>query len=150
MATAASVRIPLVAALRLHHWGFVAGDLQASAAGFAKSLGATWDGVVYEDPHQGVRVTFLDHGGSPPRIELVEPAGGASPVSRFLTEQGGGLHHVCYEVQDLEAALAEFRERRALMVKSPAPAVAFGGRRIAWVMTREKLLVELLEEGSGG
>jgi len=130
----------------MHHWGFVVGDLQASAAGFASSLGATWDGIVYEDPHQSVRVTFLDSGASHPRIELVQPAGAQSPVRRFLEEQRGGLHHLCYEVEDLEAALADLTGRRALLLKPPLPAVAFSGRRIAWVMTREKLLLELLEQ----
>ena len=80
-----------------------------------------------------------------PQIELVEPAGEDSPVLRFL-EQGGGLHHVCYEVADLEEQLVEFRSRGAVIARRPKPAVAFGGRRIAWVITAEKLLVELLEE----
>jgi methylmalonyl-CoA/ethylmalonyl-CoA epimerase len=53
---------------------------------------------------------------------------------------------VCYEVADLEEQLVEFRSRSALIVKRPKPAVAFGGRRIAWLITSEKLLIELLEE----
>ncbi|MFZ0793673.1 MAG: VOC family protein, partial [Candidatus Korobacteraceae bacterium] len=75
-----------------------------------------------------------------------EPASDGSPVLRFLRDRGGGLHHVCYEVADLEEKLIEFRSRGALIVKRPKPAVAFGGRRIAWVITSEKLLIELLEE----
>lgn len=131
--------------LRLHHWGFVVADLRASAAGFVNSLGAVWDGAVYEDPHQRVTVTFLT-AGEGPALELVEPAREDSPVSRFLRERGGGLHHVCYEVADLEAGIADMRARGAALAKRPLPAVAFAGRRIAWVITREKLLVELLEK----
>lgn len=133
--------------LRLDHWGFVVGDLQSAAAGFASTLGAKWDGAVFEDPHQRVRVTFLSAGPGA-RIELVQPASGSSPVSRFLNDRGGGLHHVCYEVRDIEDALATLRSRGAMIAKRPMPAVAFKGRRIAWVITAEKLLVELLDRAA--
>ncbi len=77
-------------------------------------------------------------------MELVEPAGEQSPVRAFL-ENGGGLHHICYEVADCEKALAAMRQRGAMIVRRTKPAVAFGGRGIAWLLTAEKLLVELLE-----
>jgi len=90
-------------------------------------------------------VAFLSTRPGEPQIELVEPDGEISPVQRFLTERGGGLHHLCYEVGDLARAIVDFRARGALLAKRPKPAVAFGGRPIAWVFTAEKLLVELLQ-----
>jgi methylmalonyl-CoA/ethylmalonyl-CoA epimerase len=126
--------------------GFVVANIKTAMPGFLRSLAAEWDGQVFHDPLQKVRVTFLATRAQDPAIELVEPAADDSPVSRFLQERGGGLHHVCYEVADLEQQLVELRSRGALIVKRPLPAVAFGGRRIAWVITSEKLLVELLEE----
>jgi len=132
--------------LRLHHVGFVVANIEAAMPGFLRSLAADWDGQVFHDPLQKVRVAFLATRAQDPAIELVEPAGDDSPVLRFLRERGGGLHHVCYEVADLEEELAAFRSRGALIAKRPLPAVAFAGRRIAWVITSEKLLVELLEE----
>jgi len=131
--------------LSFHHVGFVVADIAASVEGFARSLGAEWNGCIYEDPHQRVKVTFLSTRRGDPRIELVEPAGENPPVLRFLTEKGGGLHHVCYEVDDLERGMAEMKARGAMIARRPKPAVAFQGRRIAWVLTAEKLLVELLE-----
>ena len=77
-------------------------------------------------------------------MELVEPAGPQSPVRAFLGK-GGGLHHFCYEVEDCEAAMFSMRNRGSMIVRRPNPAVAFQGRRIAWVLTSEKLLIELLE-----
>jgi methylmalonyl-CoA/ethylmalonyl-CoA epimerase len=132
--------------LRLHHVGFVVANIETAMPGFLRSLAAEWDGQIFHDPLQKVRVAFLATRSLDPLIELVEPAGDDSPVLRFLKERGGGLHHVCYEVADLEEELAAFRSRGALIAKRPLPAVAFGGRRIAWVITSEKLLVELLEE----
>jgi len=132
--------------LCLHHVGFVVANIETAMPGFLRSLAAEWDGHVFHDPLQKVRVAFLATRAQDPAIELVEPAGDDSPVSRFLQERGGGLHHVCYEVAHLEEELIAFRSRGASIAKRPLPAVAFGGRRIAWVITSEKLVVELLEE----
>jgi methylmalonyl-CoA/ethylmalonyl-CoA epimerase len=131
--------------LKLHHIGFTLASIKDSAESFARSLGATWDGNIILDPLQKVRVTFLKGAhASDALIELVEPDGPDSPVSSFL-EGRGGLHHLCYEVDDLEAHLAFCKSVRTILVRPPVPAVAFGGRRIAWVLTRKRLLLEFLE-----
>ena len=134
--------------MRLHHVGFVVADIKAAMPGFIRSMAATWDSEIFADPNQKVKVAFLTTRPGDAQVELVEPDGGDSPVLRFLNEKGGGLHHACYEVRDLEQELSDFRARGALIVKRPKPAVAFQGRRIAWVLTPEKFLIELLEEGS--
>lgn len=135
---------PLGFGLRLHHVGFVVSDIEGSARNFMNSLGMSWDGAIYHDPTQKVKVTFLATGPACAQIELVAPASANSPVTKFL-ERGGGQHHLCYEVEDIEGALREFKMRRASVVQRACPAVAFDGRRIAWLITREKLVVELLE-----
>ena len=128
-----------------HHVGFVVASIQEMGPAFAKSLGAEWNGEIIHDPLQEARVTFLRcEGPASPAIELVEPAGDNSPLHKFLS-RGGGLHHVCYEVDLLEERLEQSRSAGCLIVRKPLPAVAFGGRRIAWIYTREKLLVEYLE-----
>jgi len=129
---------------RFHHAGFIVSSIAQTIDGFQRSLQATWDGRVFEDPIQKVKVAFLSTGAGDAQIELVEPVGEASPVSRFLA-LGGGLHHLCYEVDDLDLHLSGMRRRRATIVRKPQPAVAFGGRRIAWVITAEKLLLEFVE-----
>lgn len=131
--------------LVIHHVGFVVADIEAGMKGFVQSLAAEWDGKIFADPWQKVKVAFLLTRPGDARIELVQPAADDSPVSRFLADKGGGFHHICYEVEELDCALAEFRERGALLARPPKPAIAFEGRRIAWVLTAEKLLVELLE-----
>ena len=130
---------------RFHHVGFVVASIRGMGPGFARSLGTDWSGEIVHDPLQGARVTFLRCGGPDTAdIELVEPTGEGSPLQRFLS-RGGGLHHVCYEVDLLEAELKRSRTAGGLIVRKPLPAVAFGGRRIAWVYTPEKLLIEYLE-----
>lgn len=128
-----------------HHIGVVVASIQTSVQGFLDSLQAEWDGTIFFDPHQAVRVTFLrgKHAANP-LLELVEPAGENSPVIPFL-KRGGGLHHLCYQIDNLEDQLALSRAQRGIVVRPPLPAVAFEGRRIAWVYTKNKLLLEYLE-----
>ena len=134
--------------LKLHHFGFVVSSIENSAESFARSLAATWDHKIILDPIQKVRVAFFRGPNSEdPLIELVEPGQSDSPVSRFL-QQGGGLHHLCYEVNDLESHLKCCKSAGNIVIRQPVPAVAFAGRRIAWVITRNKLLVEFLERQS--
>jgi len=133
----------------LHHVGYVVKSIEEQAAGFVKSLGATWDQQIIHDPLQGAKVSFLRTPGiGDAQIELVEPAGDSSPVSRFL-EKGGGLHHLCYEVTDLAEHLKLIRAAGCVVVRAPMPAAAFQQRLIAWAFTREKLLLEFLEAAKG-
>ncbi len=129
----------------LHHLGFVVSSISAVAEEFAASMSARWDGEIIHDPIQRVRVAFFSPVDTRnPVFELVEPASEVSPVSNFLKKRGG-LHHVCYEIDDLESGLREARGVGLVIVADPTPAVAFGGRRIAWVCSKSRLLMELLE-----
>jgi len=132
----------------LHHLGCVVPSISTVAEAFAASISASWDGHIIHDPLQRVRVAFFKPADARnPVYELVEPAGDNSPVTNFL-KKGGGLHHVCYEIDDLELGLKEASGAGWLMVSPPKPAVAFGGRRIAWIYSKDRLLMELLERDS--
>jgi methylmalonyl-CoA/ethylmalonyl-CoA epimerase len=129
----------------LHHLGFVVASISRVADEFSTLMSARQDGPIVHDPIQQVRAAFFKpRAPQNPVFELVEPAGDASPVNGFL-KKGGGLHHVCYEIDDLEAGLELAQEVGLAIVAAPAPAVAFGGRRIAWVCSKSRLLMELLE-----
>ena len=128
-----------------HHVGFVVASIQDCAEAMANNLSAKWDGQIIEDPNQAAKVTFLQsERPSDPLFELVEPYGEKSHLHTFL-KRGGGFHHICYEVADLQNQLKISREQGSLVVRDPMPAEAFGGRKIAWVYTKQKLLIEYLE-----
>lgn len=130
---------------RLHHVGFVVSNILNEIESFVGSTGASWDKLIFHDPLQKVKVTFLRNPcPSDALIELIEPAGDGSPVLNFL-QKGGGLHHVCYEVPDLSAHLDLMQLKGAIVVRRPLPAIAFDNRRIAWTVTKQRLLVEFLE-----
>jgi methylmalonyl-CoA/ethylmalonyl-CoA epimerase len=129
----------------LHHLGFVVASITTVAEGFAASMSASWDGQIIHDPLQQVRVAFFSPADARnPVFELVEPASEISPVSNFLKKRVG-FHHVCYEIEDLESGLEQALGVGFAVASGPTPAVAFGGRRIAWVCSRSHLLMEFLE-----
>jgi methylmalonyl-CoA/ethylmalonyl-CoA epimerase len=129
----------------LHHLGVVVASISAIADEFSSSMSATWDGRIIHDPLQQVRVAFFSPvNESNPVFELVEPASEFSPVTNFLSKRVG-LHHICYEIDDLDAGLQSSRAAGFFVVSIPKPAVAFSGRRIAWISSKSRLLMELLE-----
>jgi methylmalonyl-CoA/ethylmalonyl-CoA epimerase len=130
---------------RLHHVGYVTASIADSADEYIKATGLVWDERIIHDPLQMVSVAFLSSGddGST-AIELVEPAGRRSPVNQFLAA-GGGLHHICLEVPDLNVYIEESKANGCTLVRVPLAAVAFGGRKIAWITTPTGQLIELLQ-----
>jgi len=131
--------------MKLHHIGMVVRDVRKTAAALERLLGIKALTGPEEDPIQRVMAIFLDLGwGDGVTLELLEPTQEDSPVSRFL-ERGGGLHHICFEVEDLDAKIAELKARGLRVVCEPVPARGFGGRRIAFVFPVEGILVEFVE-----
>jgi methylmalonyl-CoA/ethylmalonyl-CoA epimerase len=77
-------------------------------------------------------------------LELLAPLNGPSPLDAWL-EKGVKFYHLAYLTEDLEGTLRELCSRRAKTVAAPVPAVAFGGRRIAFVLLPGMAMVELIE-----
>jgi methylmalonyl-CoA/ethylmalonyl-CoA epimerase len=136
----------MIRGMTLHHVGYVVASIEESIERHRIAVGALAVSEIFEDPIQRVRVAFLDFPilTGQVQFELVEPMSPDSPVARFL-EKGGGLHHLCYEVDDLTEQILWMKSQRALLISSAKPAVAFGGRSIAWMRTPDALLIEYLE-----
>lgn len=128
--------------LTFHHIGIACRDIAKTQA-FYLGQGYTASPVV-EDPLQHVRISFLEKEGAP-RIELLEPIDDQSPVARTLATSGVSPYHMCYEVQDIEAAVNHLRGQRFLLVNGPVPACAMGDRRIAFLFQKNTGLIELVE-----
>lgn len=127
--------------LSFQHVGLACRDLAVEVAAH-RLLGYAQEGEVFEDAHQGVRGVFQVLG--PFRVELLEPLHDGSPLVDWLT-RGVRMYHVCYETDDLDGALAQLGAAGHRTVSAPAPAVAFAGRSVAFVMLRTRGLVELLQ-----
>jgi methylmalonyl-CoA/ethylmalonyl-CoA epimerase len=83
-----------------------------------------------EVPAQKVRAAFLPVGES--RIELLEPTAEDSPVAKFLAKRGGGVHHICFAVEDIQGSIEELRSKgfRLLHIE---PVAGADGKRVAFL-----------------
>jgi methylmalonyl-CoA/ethylmalonyl-CoA epimerase len=100
----------------------------------------------FDDPIQKVTVNFLAKSEDDvAEIELIAPLSADSPITSMLAKSGGGAYHLCFETSDIEQALVHAKKNGCMVVSPPVPAVAFDGRRIAWIYTRSRQLFELVE-----
>jgi methylmalonyl-CoA/ethylmalonyl-CoA epimerase len=100
----------------------------------------------FDDPIQKVSVNFLAKSeGDVAEIELIAPITEDSPIRSMLAKDGGGAYHLCFETSDIDGALTHAKNNGCIVVSTPVPAVAFQGRRIAWIYTRSRQLFELVE-----
>ena len=127
--------------LRFHHVGLACKSIDVEQRAH-RLLGYVDEGEVFVDPRQRIRGCFMVQGGM--RIELLEPAGDASPVQSFLT-RGMKMYHQAFETDAIDASIVELRRAGAVLAVPPVPAVAFGGRPIAFLMLRTTMLVELIQ-----
>ena len=131
---------------KLLHVGVAVAEIDAAAKMFGSLFGSQVVSGPFDDPIQKVTVNFLQQvEGEAAEIELIAPLTEDAPIRSMLNKTGGGAYHLCFETNDLERALAHLRQEKCLVVSAPAPAVAFEGRRIAWLYTPSRLLVELVE-----
>jgi methylmalonyl-CoA/ethylmalonyl-CoA epimerase len=97
---------------RLNHVGVATRSIEDSLDMYLTMFGAEPHGPAFDLPAQGVRVCFVDAPNA--QIELIEPLGESSPIVKFLEKNpAGGQHHVCFEVEDIEAARAHFEGKGA-------------------------------------
>ena len=133
---------------RLNHVGVATPSIERSVATYRTLLGAEAIGEPFDLPAQGVRVCFVDAPNT--QVELIEPLDGASPIAGFIAKNpAGGQHHLCFEVPDIGAAVAELRAKGATVLGEPR--IGAHGTPIVFVHPRELggVLVELMETPAG-
>jgi methylmalonyl-CoA/ethylmalonyl-CoA epimerase len=126
---------------RIAHVGIAVPDLGAALAFYRDVLGL--------EPHHpetadGAIIVSLPFGES--EVELLAPRDADGPIAKFLAKRGPGIHHVCYRVADLDAALAACRAAGYRLIDE-TPRTGAGGRRIAFVHPKATagILLELTE-----
>jgi len=124
-----------------HHLGVACRDLAAETSLF-KTLGYQQEGGVFRDPAQKIEGVFLT--GPGPRLELLAPLDDSSPVVSWLA-QGIKYYHQAFEVASVERSLEQMRTQNGRVVAPPEPAVAFGGRLVAFVMLPGMILIEMIQ-----
>jgi len=127
---------------KINHVAIVVADIEQALSFWRDALGLELDHV--EDvPSQKAQVAFMPVGEG--EVELVRPTDSASGAGKFLAERGGGMHHLCLEVDDLAAKLEELKAKGVRLIND-AP-VELPGRRMAFIHPKSAggVLVELYE-----
>ncbi len=127
---------------RIDHVAIVVNDIEAALRIYRDALGLTLDHVE-TIPEQDVKIAFLPAGDS--EIELLEPIHPDSGVAKFLAKRGEGMHHICLEVDDIEAALEALEASGVDLIDRTPRRGAHG--RVAFIHPKgaHGVLIELLE-----
>jgi methylmalonyl-CoA/ethylmalonyl-CoA epimerase len=132
--------------LRLHHVGIVVADIAAEVARYIDRFGYELRSSVIHDPVQTAFVQFVSLPSDSVYLEFVSPDGSNSKLSNALNK-GGGVNHICYSTPRIDEAVKHLWETGMFVLQDPVPAVAFRGRKIAWLMGSDSVPVELVERG---
>ena len=130
---------------RLNHVAIAVPDLEAAAAQYRDTLGAKV-GAPQDEPDHGVTVVFIELPNT--KIELLYPLGDASPIAGFLEKNpSGGIHHICYEVEDIKAAAAKLTASGARVLGNGEPKIGAHGKPVLFLHPKDftGTLVELEE-----
>ena len=139
----------------LNHIGWVVPDLE-DASKMLSLLGLRKVTEPEPDPLQRVSACFFAAKDSPVFIELIVPTEEDSPVTNFLNKRGGGLHHLCFKVEDIERIASGFVKKGFQMVRPPVECIGYDrsfkrrtgqSTRVAFFLLPNRLLIELLQEG---
>ena len=128
---------------RLNHIAIAVPDLEAASARYRDTLGASV-GAPQEEPDHGVTVVFIELPNT--KIELLHPLGENSPIASFLAKNpSGGIHHICYEVDDILAARDTLRASGARVLGDGEPRIGAHGKPVLFLHPRDfdGALVEL-------
>lgn len=127
----------------IHHIGIAVPSLDDAAATFVALGGGAVSGRELVQPQQ-VEVLFIELPNV--RLELLSPTAPTSPVQRFLERRGAGLHHICYEVPDIDAALAQVHAAGFELIDAQ-PRIGAHQARIAFLHPRSTggALIELAQ-----
>lgn len=128
---------------RLNHVAIAVKDLAAATAVYEKALGATITPPLAQ-PEHGVTVVFITLPNT--KIELLEPLGEKSPIAKFLEKSpDGGIHHVCYEVDDILAARDRLTAQGARVLGDGTPKIGAHGKPVLFLHPKDfcGTLVEL-------
>jgi methylmalonyl-CoA/ethylmalonyl-CoA epimerase len=115
----------------LHHVAIVVADLEAAGAFYRLALGAKVSGPLAMPDH-GVSVVFVELPNT--KIELMEPLGERSPIARFLAKNpSGGVHHICFEVEDILTACEQLISAGAHILGDGTPKIGAHGKEVLFL-----------------
>lgn len=134
--------------LRLDHIGIVVKDIEQSCLDYQRIHGLKQKTKRIHEPAHDVEIMFFETGhGSMPMIELIMPLSDSSKVSGFLKRTGGGIHHLAYEVSDINEGVHHYKSIGSIILGGIVPGAGHSNLSTVWIYTPDKNLIELIEKG---
>ena len=129
---------------RVAHIGIAVRNLEQSLEFYREALGLEVSEIV-DVPDRGMRIAMMPCGEAV--LELMEPTGPDSQIGGFLDKRGPGIHHLCLQVDDIEAKLGDLQDK-GVEVVSATPEIGAEGHPVAFIHPRASggVLVELLQD----
>ena len=140
----AILRIMSENSLEFHHIGVATDNLEKAIEVYAFLGYSLQHQEIYHDPIQQVNIVFVAKTGHP-LVELISPATENSPIKAILNKMGASPYHSCFEVINIDMTIKFLREKRFVVISKPVPAVAFNGRKVAFLFQANIGIIELLE-----
>lgn len=130
--------------MEIDHIGIVVSNIEETLKHYTKDYGYTCLKGVFLDSSRGVRLALLISEDNL-CIELIQPIDKKSPSYDFMT-QGGGIHHFCYRVKDIEKTIQHFRKKEHLLIQRPSEATLMDKNKVAFMFSKkDKQIIEFIE-----
>lgn len=131
--------------MKIHHIGYLIKNMDKGIESFTDMGYSVKEKVCY-DSMRDIDLCFMENQGYV--VELVCPKSENSIAWRLMKKYGNAPYHICYTVENMEAAIEELQGRGYVMTAKPAEAVGIQGKRVAFLTGRDMGMIELLESGS--
>lgn len=129
--------------MKVDHIGYAVKNMEKAISSF-QSLGYIFEEIV-TDEKRGIYICFGNNGAF--RIELISPIKGMeSPADGWLKKNGPSPYHICYISDNLEKDIEVLSQQKYQVVIPPDTAIAFGGKRVAFLYNLQQGLLEIVEE----
>lgn len=129
--------------MKINHFGFLTKNIEKSLKQF-QALNYQRYSELINDEERGIYILFIKS-LSGEVIELISPSCSNSIVSSIINKQNNLIYHTCYETEDIDKKIKELINNGFILIESPKPAIAFDGRLVAFMLSKNTGMIELLE-----
>ncbi|WP_051330958.1 VOC family protein [Aneurinibacillus terranovensis] len=129
--------------MKLNHLGIIVNNIEKHVENYKKIFDAQLCTSIIRDDFQQAKLCLLKNDSLEFYWELIEPIRD-SRLFPFL-QKGGGLHHQCYEVENIDESMKHFRKTGAIPALGPVPAPLFNNHQVVFIVMPDRTLIELLE-----
>ena len=128
--------------MKIHHVGYLTKELNKAQDEFL-ALGFVVEQEKAYDEHRKINISFIVNGNY--RVELIEPVDDSSPMYPLLKRYKNTPYHICYEVDDLEASIAELSTKGYTVMQEPLEAPCIENKRVSFLINSNLGIIELVE-----